>query len=118
VEATVFYLVVTSPTARLPDLMKTLLILFLVSMCIVAWRSDDVADMIQGVSAVKPMAMTGAGATMFSTTQQPVAVSLENIAEFGRNAPQAGRAFAEREQQTDRTGVDKMMNFLARGSFE
>lgn len=100
--------------------MKSLLILILISTCIVAWRSDDVVDLIQGVSTVE--STVGSGVTIHTLNQQgkqhiayqsnPVSLqkvqqsvststpmTMEKFVELSRSDSNAARKFFDRRAQ-------------------
>jgi hypothetical protein len=93
--------------------MKSLLILMLISTCIVAWRSDDVVDLIQGVSTVK--SAVASGITIQTRNQQgirqnayqdnhpaPMPMTLEKFAELSKSDSNAARKFFDRRAQAER----------------
>jgi hypothetical protein len=96
--------------------MKSLLILILISTCIVAWRSDDVVDLIQGASTVK--SAVASGIAMQARNQQgsrqtayqdnqpgatPMPMTLEKFAELSKSDSNAARRFFDRRAQSERT---------------
>lgn len=91
--------------------MKTLLLLLLVALCGIAWRTPQIMEMLN-MSAREPQ-----------TVQAPApahqAMGLKEYAELARTDPDAYRKLLESAQAPqERSEVDKLMNFLARGKYE
>ncbi|GIZ52315.1 hypothetical protein [Noviherbaspirillum aridicola] len=97
--------------------MKTLLLLLLVALCGIAWRSPDIMDALgrarpqpQAVQLVVPPGGQAAGQK---------AMSLHEYAELARTDPDAYRKLLDSMRAPEeRSEADKLMNFLARGKHE
>lgn len=104
--------------------MKTLLILILISTCIVAWRSDDVADLIQGEATVKSSVANGItfqalnqqGSRQIAYQSNPVSMqkvqqsvqsstpmTMEKFAELSKSDSNAARRFFDRRAHAEQT---------------
>lgn len=95
--------------------MKTLLLLSLVGLCGIAWRSPEIVNALSraGSKAEVPAVQT----VPVNAPHQPT--SLHQYAELARTDPNAYRKLLESMQSpAERSEVDKLMNFLARGKYE
>lgn len=95
--------------------MKKLLLLLLVSLCAVAWRSEEI---MRGLG----MARTTAAPSTPSVQAGPSghkAMTMAEFAELSKTDPQAYRKLINSLQvPEERSEVDKLMNFLAHGKYE
>lgn len=97
--------------------MKKLLLLLLIGICGLAWRSEDILKMIgmasQPSAAKAQLQMPAPG------QKAPAGMSISEYAELARTDPDAYRKlFASHQQAEERSQVDKLMNFLAHGKYE
>ncbi|NEX62913.1 hypothetical protein [Noviherbaspirillum galbum] len=86
--------------------MKTILILVLLASCLVAWRSDNVLDLIQGT----PPARTA------SPAQMPVQVRSGSLAIDAANEARAAQAFLEGRDKPQRSTARKTFDILSGGT--
>lgn len=100
--------------------MKTLFVTFIVALGLLAWRSEDIATLFEGTLAKKPATELTAKDLLADAKPDPSAMTLEQFAELSKTDPEAYRKLlASRQPQTEeRSAVDKLMNFLARGKYE
>ena len=98
--------------------MKKLLLIFLFSIGVIAWRSESVMQMIGLAGSVvspQPVAvqsLTAGGA-------QPGGMSLTEYAELARTDPDAYRKLmASHQREPERSEIDKLMNFFTRLKYE
>ena len=100
--------------------MKTLLVMLLLGICVVAWRSEDILGLL-GAAHLKP---TAAKVSIESPTaaQQETehrAMSSAEFIELSKTDPNAYAKFlASHQQPTEPGEIDKLMNFLAHGKYE
>jgi hypothetical protein len=98
--------------------MKSLLIMLLISMCAVAWRSDDIRQVL-GVA--QRAAAPATAATLTAGTAKPghKPMSIAEFQELSKTDPQAYHKLVNSMRvEEDRGEVDKLMNFLAHGKYE
>ncbi|TFW08318.1 hypothetical protein E4K72_07855 [Oxalobacteraceae bacterium OM1] len=99
--------------------MKSLLLLLILSICAIAWRSEDIVNAL-AKGGVMPgssghmniQSMTASSAGGMKT------MSVNEFAELSKSDPKAAQKFLQSRTQADRTGADKLMNLLARGKYE
>ncbi|GAB3541805.1 hypothetical protein GCM10027343_12820 [Noviherbaspirillum agri] len=100
--------------------MKTLLLILIVAICAIAWRSPDILHAV-GIASVKqdPAAIT---LENFTAQQAPAAQMPMTAAEFAalsKTDPHAYQKYLNSFQvQEERSELDKLFNFLARGKYE
>lgn len=92
---------------------------FVVSVGLLAWRSEDLANMLSAAIGNEPAQPL----SLESLAQKPGdgrrAMTLEDFAELGKTDPAAyQKLLASHQAPAQRTEVDKLMNFLARGKYE
>ena len=101
--------------------MKKLLIMLILSICAVAWRSDDILNALGVASTASAKQRTPVTAAAM-TAGQPGAtrnvMSVEQLAELSKTDPNAYRKFIESRTVNERTEADKLMNLLTRGKYE
>jgi hypothetical protein len=96
--------------------MKTLLILLLVSICAIGWRSESI---MQAIGMARPAPQTIQSLTVPAGQQPPTGMSLTEYAELAKKDPDAYRKlFASHQQKEERSEVDKLMNLLSTGKYE
>jgi hypothetical protein len=99
--------------------LKTFLIMLLVAICLIGWRSSELAHAIgiatsaQDPSALSIEALPPAGP---DAAQRPM--SAEEFAQLTRHDPLAYQKFIASYQPQERTEVDKLLNFFSRGEYE
>jgi hypothetical protein len=94
--------------------------MFIVGICALGLRSPEIMQAI-GVagSAQDPAAVTAmklADVAVQTATHQPMTAA--EFAELSRTDPNAYQKYINSHQMQERTEVDKLMNFFARGKFE
>lgn len=96
--------------------MKKLLLIFLIGICGFAWRSEEIVTML-GFAATPP-SMTPQYQPV-SAEKPPAGMSIAEFAELAKTDPDAyQKLFASHQQHAERSAIDKLMNFLARGKYE
>jgi hypothetical protein len=107
-------------------LMKSLLIMLLISICAIAWRSDDILLALRtaqqpAAPALNPGSIPASAAGLIAASAPAGAKSM-TIAEFAKLSktdPQAyHKLLASHQVEEERGAVDKLMNFLAHGKYE
>lgn len=113
--------------------MKTLLIMLLVSLCVIGWRSPDILQAISMAGVAQDPATLATGD--FAATQlkkvnvdTPIVQAAANgkkpmsVAEFTeltKKDPHAYQKFiGSLRIEEERSEVDKLLNFFARGKYE
>jgi hypothetical protein len=105
-------------------LVKKLLIMLILSICAVAWRSDDILNALgvaSGASTAAAARRTPVTAFSMSANQPAAAgkaMTVEELAELSKTDPDAYRKFIASRTVNERTEADKLMNFLTRGKYE
>ena len=100
--------------------MKSLLIMLLISICAIAWRSDDIRQLL-GVAqqAAAPAPVTAVSLTAGAPKPAHKPMSVAQFQELSKTDPQAYYKLVNSMQaEEDRGAVDKLMNFLAHGKYE
>jgi hypothetical protein len=99
--------------------MKTLLIVLIVALCGIAWRSPD---LLQAIGAANARQDPATISVEDLTAQQPSAahspMTATEFAELSKTDPRAYQKYINSFQVQERTEVDKLFNFLARGKYE
>jgi hypothetical protein len=101
--------------------MKKLLVMLILSICAVAWRSDDILNALglaSTASATKRMPVTASAMTAGQSGGTLKAMSVEQLAELSKTDPDAYRKFIASRTVNERTEADKLMNFFTRGKYE
>ena len=100
--------------------MRKLLLLAIVSICILGWRSGDIMQMITALtSATTPSASPSIKTlTVAPGKQTQRAMSIEEYATLNKTDPAAYRKFVDSHQVKETNEVDKLMNFFSRGKYE
>lgn len=99
--------------------MKNLLLVLLVAICLVGWRTDDI---LYGLGLVKS-ATAEAGRPIQSPLLNPAdspqhGMSVQDLEKLSHSDPNAYRKFLASYQVEERGSADKLMNFFVRGKFE
>lgn len=98
---------------------KKLLVVFLLSICAIGWRSESIMAMIgMAKPAVSPQSLS-----LQSLPRLPekssAGMSLTEYADLARSDPDAYRKLlASHQQEPERSEVDKLMNFFTRLKYE
>lgn len=91
--------------------MKKLLLVFLFSICAIAWRSESIMSL---VGIAPPAAVSVAG-----VAPAAAGMSLTEYAELAKSDPDAYRKLlASHQHDQERSEVDKLMNFFTRLKYE
>ena len=99
--------------------MKTMLIGFVTVVAVLAWRGDELANMLSSAIASKPQNSASLGSLMQSPAEGQRPMTLEEFAELSKTDPAAyQKLLASHQAPVERTEIDKLMNFLARGKYE
>jgi hypothetical protein len=110
-----------SPRSLPEHLVKKLLIMLILSICAVAWRSDDILNALGVASTASARERTPVTASAMTADQPGTvrnAMSVEQLAELSKSDPNAYRKFIASRTVNERTEADKLMNFLTRGKYE
>jgi hypothetical protein len=100
---------------------KKLLIMLVLSICAVAWRSEDILKAIGAMSAsavASPSPVTASAMTTADAGADANAMSVDDLARLSHTDPRASQKFIARRTVNERTEADKLMNFLTRGKYE
>ena len=98
--------------------MKKLLIMLIVSLCVLAWRSPQLLAAL-GVTRTRPAAavtLDALQAEPAQAAQRPM--SIEEFRRLSSTDPAAYRKFIESRTVNERTAADKLMNLFAHGKYE
>ncbi len=100
--------------------MKTLLIMLLIGICAIGVRSPEIMQAIGMAGSAQDPAISVNSLTAQKQQQQKKPMTAEEFAALSKSDPNAYQKFINSYQVTprERTEVDKLMNFLARGKFE
>jgi hypothetical protein len=100
---------------------KKLLIMLVLSICAVAWRSEDVLKAIgamSAASAAQTSPVTASATTTAHSGADANAMSVDDFARLSKTDPHASQRFIASRTVNERTEADKLMNFLTRGKYE
>jgi len=100
---------------------KTLLVMLLIGICAIGVRSPEIMQAIGMAGSAQDPAISVKSFTATSQQkQQQTPMTAEEFAALSKTDPNAYQKFINSYQVTppERTEVDKLMNFLARGKFE
>lgn len=100
---------------------KKLLFMLILSLCAVAWRSEDIVNALGAAGAVSAAESAPLSARTMVADQAGAgqdAMSVEEFARLGKTDPKAYRKFMDSRTVNERTEADKLMNFLSRGKYE
>lgn len=100
--------------------MKTLLVMLLVGICAIGLRSPEIMQAIGMAGSAQDPAISVSSITAPSSQKQQKPMTAEEFAALSKTDPNAYQKFINSYQATEpeRSEVDKLMNFLARGKFE
>ena len=101
--------------------MKRLLLMFLVSLCALAWRSPDLLAAL-GLAATARSSQASevsvADLTKDGTGQAQPVMSIDEFARLSKTDPDAARKFLASHTVQERGAADKLMNLFAHGKYE
>ena len=101
--------------------MKTLLVMVILGVCVVAWRSGDIFGLLERTHskpATEKVSIESLTAPQQEKTEHRAMSSAEFI-ELSKTDPNAYHKFiASHQQPTEPGEIDKLMNFLAHGKYE
>jgi len=93
--------------------MKTMLLMLLISICALAWRSDDI---MRAIGVQRPAAVAAPAAPP-APEQKPM--TMQEYADLAAKDPQAyQKLMASLQKKQERSEIDKLMNFFAHGKYE
>lgn len=101
--------------------MKALLVMLLIGICAIGIRSPEIMQVIgMASSAQDPSISVSSMTDPHQQQSQQKPMTAEEFAALSKTDPNAYQKFINSFQTTapDRSEVDKLMNFLARGKFE
>lgn len=99
--------------------MKKLLVLLLVALCAIAYRSPDIMNAIGLAGAARDPSTLSVKSMQAAPPAGHQAMSAEEFARLSKTDPQAYRKFVNSHRvEEERSEVDKLMNFFARGKYE
>jgi len=99
--------------------MKKLLIMLIVSLCVLGWRSPQLLAALgvaRALPAAAPVTVDALQADPAQTAQRPM--SIEEFRQLSNTDPAAYRKFIESRTVNERTAADKLMNLFAHGRYE
>lgn len=94
------------------------MIMLLVAVCAIGWRSDDILYAIGAASAAQDPAAITIDALTQPQAPEGRPMSAVGFAERSKTDPNAYRTFLSSHEVRERSEVDKLCNFLARGIYE
>lgn len=100
--------------------MKSLLIILIVAICAIAWRSPDLMQAV-GIASVRqdPATITVESLTAGQAPAGQRPMTAAEFAELSKTDPNAYQKYLNSFQlQEERSEVDKLFNFLSRGKYE
>ncbi|HEY8605839.1 MAG TPA: hypothetical protein VIM12_01835 [Noviherbaspirillum sp.] len=105
--------------------MKTLLLMLLIAICGIAWRSPEIVALLDPAAAGGAKAASpglAAPSVQDMATPRPEGqrpMTAQEFAELARTDPQAYRKYLDSMRvREERSEVDKLMHFFARGKYE
>lgn len=100
--------------------MKTMLIMFIVGICAIGWRSPEIMQAIGMASAAQdPAGISLKSLHATPAKLQPQPMTADEFAKISKTDPNAYQKFINSYQvDQERSEVDKLMNFFTRGKFE
>jgi len=99
---------------------KTLLVILIVSICVIAWRSPDIMQAIGMASARQdPATISVEDLTARQAAAEQKPMTAVEFAELSKTDPNAYQKYLNSFQvQEERSELDKLFNFLSRGKYE
>jgi hypothetical protein len=99
--------------------LKNLLIMLIVATCVIGLRSPDFIQQALGIKqAVQSPAQPSVESLIAASPSGQRPMSADEFANLSKTDPNAYRKFISSHEVEERTEVDKLMNFLARGKYE
>jgi hypothetical protein len=100
--------------------MKKLLLMLVVSLCALAWRSEDMlkAFAAAGGASVAPKKPVSVNELVVQSQPGQQPMSAEELLRLSRTDPDAYRKFLASRTVRERSAADKLMNFFAHGKYE
>jgi hypothetical protein len=102
--------------------LKTMLIMFIVGICAIGWRSPEIMQAIGMAGAAQDPAgisLKSLNATPAKAALQLQPMTADEFAKLSKTDPHAYQKFINSYQvDQERSEVDKLMNFFTRGKFE
>jgi hypothetical protein len=103
--------------------MKTLLIMLVVSLCAIAWRSEDIVNALSkggimpgSTGQLHVQELQANPGTPGAAGVKPM--SVDELAQLSHTDPGAYQKFLQSRTVNERTQADKLMNFFAHGKYE
>jgi hypothetical protein len=100
---------------------KKLLIMLVLSICAVAWRSEDILTAIGAMSTASAAQTSPVKASAMTTAHAGADANAMSVDDFARRSkadPHAYQKFIASRTVNERTEADKLMNFFTRGKYE
>lgn len=100
--------------------MKKLLVLLLLAICVIGWRSETIMQQLGRMNAAsEPQSYSIESLTIPADKKAPQGMSLTEYAELAKTDPDAYRKlFQSHQQEEKRSEIDKLMNFFAHLKYE
>lgn len=99
--------------------MKKLLIMLLISICAIAWRSDEILHGLGMAQVAADPTPSLQNLTVPADQHTHKAMTITEFQELSKTDPQAYQKFIDSLQvPQERSEADKLMNFFARGKYE
>lgn len=96
--------------------MKTLLVMLIVAICAIGWRSPDIMHAIGLASAAQdPATISMELLTLPQASSGQKSMTAAEFVELSKADPKAYQKYTSSFQVQERNEVDKLFNFLARG---
>lgn len=98
--------------------MKSLLIMLLISICAIAWRSEDIKQALGAAQRpVQPVTVEALAAGAARQGHKPMTIA--EFQELSKTDPQAYQKLINSLRvEEEHSEVDKLMNWLAHGKYE
>ena len=100
--------------------MKKLLLMLIISICGIAWRSEDILKAIDSMKATSaPQSISVQSLTVKPDQKTPKGMSLSEFSELAKTDPEAYNKFIQGNQpKQERTDLDKLANFFSHLKYE
>jgi len=114
----VTFTAIPTPSHRQEHKVKTLLVMLLIGICAIGLQSPEIMKAIGMAGAAQDPAASVSAIAAPQAAQKPM--TAQEFAELSKTDPQAYQKYVNSFQAAapERSEVDKLMNFLARGKFE
>jgi hypothetical protein len=99
---------------------KKLLIMLILSLCAVAWRSDDIINALINPGFMPAFAGPASVQSMIVSHQYAGqhAMTIDELSGLSKTDPKAARKFIDSRTVNEPTAADKLMNFLSHGKYQ